>query len=277
MTLEQSQDWTTAKAFSRSWLHAGSRSTYTQEQARDWFAPLAPEDFAGREVTELGCGNASLLIHAGQWQPRRLRGVELGSSIDAARRNLAQAGLDAVDLVQADLVAYRGDPQDLVYCIGVLHHLKKPQDGFDSVLANTRPGGKFHCWVYAHEGNGLVRLVVEPVRKVASHLPWWLSKHVIATGLVAPYYVYAKLVARLPQRWIEALPLGLYSQWIARREFAFFRHVAFDQIVTPQTAYLRREEIEAWLRDPRVEPGSAYVVMRNGNSWKFGGVRRVPQ
>jgi SAM-dependent methyltransferase len=274
MALEQSQDWKTAKAFSRSWLHAGSRSTYTPEQASDWFTPLIAADFAGREVTELGCGNASLLLHAAQWQPRTLTGVELGASIEAARRNLSEVGLDTVKLLQADLVAYRGPPQDIVYCIGVLHHLKNPREGFESVLANTRPGGRFHCWVYAHEGNALVRLVVEPVRKVCSHLPWWLSKYVVATALVAPYYLYAKALARLPQRWIESLPLGLYSQWIARREFGFFRHVAFDQIVTPQTAYLRRELVQSWLDDSRVEAGSAYVVMRNGNSWKFGGARR---
>ncbi len=274
MALEQSQDWGTAKAFSKSWLHAGTVSTYTPEQAQDWFAPLTQTDIAGNSVTELGCGNASLLIHMAQWQPRSLHGVELGSSIEAARRNLEAAQLGHVELHQADLVAYRGPQQDVTYCIGVLHHLKKPADGFDSVLENTRPGGRFHCWVYAHEGNALVRLVVEPTRRICSHLPWWFSKYIVATTLVAPYFVYAKLVARLPQRVAAALPLGLYSQWIAKRGFTFFRHVAFDQIVTPQTAYIRREEVAQWLSDARVDPASTYIIMRNGNSWKFGGRRR---
>ena len=68
------------------------------------------------------------------------------------------------------------------------------------------------------------------------------------------------------------MPLYDYSLWIAEREFAFFRHVAFDQLVTPRTVYIDRATVERWLADPRVEPGTAYVVMRNGNSWKFGGV-----
>jgi hypothetical protein len=38
--------------------------------------------------------------------------------------------------------------------------------------------------------------------------------------------------------------------------------------------YIDRATVERWLSDPRVEPGSTYVVMRNGNSWKFGGVSR---
>ena len=36
----------------------------------------------------------------------------------------------------------------------------------------------------------------------------------------------------------------------------------------------RNPAVEEWLGDPRVEAGSAYVIMRNGNSWKFGGVSR---
>ena len=72
------------------------------------------------------------------------------------------------------------------------------------------------------------------------------------------------------------LPLRDYSLWIARREFAFFRHVAFDQLVTPQTAYIRREEIERWLAQvPGIAAGSGYVILRNGNSWKFGGTRSL--
>ncbi len=42
-----------------------------------------------------------------------------------------------------------------------------------------------------------MRLVVEPTRKIASRLPWWFTKYLIATPLVAPYYVYAKLLSFL--------------------------------------------------------------------------------
>jgi hypothetical protein len=71
------------------------------------------------------------------------------------------------------------------------------------------------------------------------------------------------------------LPLYEYSLWIAQREFAFFRHVAFDQLVTPRTVYLDRRTLEAWLAEnERIAPGSTYVTMRNANSWKFGGRAR---
>lgn len=273
---ERSCDAATAQAFASSWNNLPAGSVYTREQVQDWFAPLTAQDFSGKRVLELGCGNGSLLTHAIRFQPARLVGVDLGASLHSARRNMEDTGLGGWELEQADLCAYTSDGFDLVYCIGVLHHLREPDRGFASVVANTRPGGRFHCWVYAHEGNALVRHLVDPLRRIASRLPWWFTKYALATPLVVPFYFYAKLLALLPSRLDAHLPLGAYARWISAREFAFFRHVAFDQLVTPQTVYLRREQVEAWLRtDPRIDPDSTYIRLRNGNSWIFGG-RRLP-
>jgi hypothetical protein len=107
-------------------------------------------------------------------------------------------------------------------------------------------------------------------------LPWWVTKYLVATPLVLPYYFYAKaLRAFRDVACLRKAPLYDYSLWIAQRDYVFFRHVAFDQLVTPQTAYLDKATIESWLGHPRVEPGSAYLIFRNGNSWKFGGTVRA--
>jgi SAM-dependent methyltransferase len=263
-------DARTAAAFAESWNHIGS--VYSREQFLEWMEPLAPADFAGAEVVELGFGNGSLLAHAGTLAPKRLAGVELGDTLAQTQRNLAHLPPELLDLHRGDLTTASLGEFDVVYCIGVLHHLGDPRAGFEAVLRHTRPGGRFHCWVYAHEGNAIVRAIVEPVRRVAARLPWWLTKYALALPLVVPFFLYAKAI----RRWSFApkLPLGRYARWIGRERFSFFHHVAFDQLVTPRTVYLRREEVEAWLRDPRVDPATTYVIFRNGNSWKFGGRRR---
>jgi SAM-dependent methyltransferase len=275
-----SPDLRTAQAFAESWNHVGSGSVYTWEQFLDWFAPLAPADLEGRSVLELGFGNGSLLVHAAACRPARLDGVDLGDTMEQARRNLAHLPEGAVTLHQGDLTRVDLGPFDLVYCIGVLHHLRAPEEGFRAVLRHTRPGGRFHAWVYAREGNGVVIALVDPLRRMASRLPWWLTKYALATPLALPYFLYAKalraLVRAAPRASgpLSALPLFRYSLWIAERPYWFFRHVAFDQLVTPRTVYIKRETVDEWLRDADVEPDSTYVVFRNGNSWKFGGRRR---
>ena len=269
-------DQRTADAFATSWNNLPPGSVYTEEQVADWFAPLTPADFRGARALEMGCGNGSLMVHVVRWMPRELDGIDLGASVDSARANLGGTGLANWSVRQADLTTFTSAGYDIAYSIGVLHHLDEPRKGFESVVRNTRPGGRFHCWVYAREGNGVIVWIVDPLRRVASRLPWWLTKYGLATPLVAPYYLYAKLIAALPRwKWLEALPLHDYSLWIAKREFAFFRHVAFDQLVTPRTVYLDRATLAGWLgANPAIEPGSTYVTMRNGNSWKFGGRTR---
>lgn len=272
-------DQRTADAFATSWNNLPAGSVYTREQYADWMAPLAEGDIRGRDVLELGCGNGSLLLHTAAWKPRRLVGVDLGASTESARANLGRAGFGDVEIRQADLTRFESPGFDLVYCIGVLHHLKDPEAGFAAVLRNVRPGGRFHCWVYAREGNGIVRALVEPLRRIASRLPWWFTKYALATPLAVPFYLYAKALRALVGTRGEALkgaPLRDYCLWIAPREFAFFRHVAFDQLVTPQTAFIERSLIDRWLAgSPGIEQGSTYVVLRNGNSWKFGGRTRA--
>jgi SAM-dependent methyltransferase len=269
-------DQRTADAFATSWNNLPPGSVYTDEQVVDWFAPLAPADIRGARVLEMGCGNASLMAHVIRWSPAQLDGIDLGGSVDSARANLAASGFTNWSVERADLTTFSSAGYDVVYSIGVLHHLASPRAGFEAVVRNTRPGGKFHCWVYAREGNALVIALVDPLRRIASRLPWWLTKYGLATPLAVPFFLYAKAFHAAP-RWraLRALPLYDYSLWIARREFGFFRHVAFDQLVTPRTAYLDRATLEGWLAaNANIAPGSAYVTMRNGNSWKFGGRTR---
>lgn len=268
-----SEDTKTAAAFASSWNNLPGGSVYTPEQFEDWLAPLSRGDITGKSVLEMGCGNGSLLVHMARWNPESLEGVDLGDSVLSARQNLSSCEFRRWVVTQADLSTYRGPPRDVVYCIGVLHHLSDPRSGFESVIANVKPGGRFHCWVYAREGNGLVMALVEPIRKVACSLPWWVTKYFVATPLSLPYFVYAKALRAMRRvRLLSRLPLYEYSLWIAAREFSFFRHVAFDQLVTPRTVFLPRREIESWLAaNQRIVRDSTYIILRNGNSWKFGG------
>lgn len=273
-------DRATADAFARSWNHAGDGSVYTHAQFLEWMAPLNPADFAGREVLELGYGNGSQLYHFSVYGPGRLCGVELADTRAQTLHNLRHLPPGMLDLRHGDLTRIDVGQFDLVYCIGVIHHLQDPEAGFEAVLRATRPGGRFHCWVYAREGNAVVRCLVEPLRRIVSRLPWWLTKYAVAYPLVLPYFAYAKVLAalsrwRLGSRWMDRLPLFAYTMWIAPHPLRFFHHVAFDQLVTPRTAYIPRETVDRWLENPRVEPESRYVVWRNRNSWKFGGVRRA--
>jgi len=273
-------DTATAEAFASSWNSARDGSVYTREQFLEWFEPLGPTDFFGKSILELGFGNGSLLFHMGDFGPSRLSGVELGDTLEKTGRNLSRLAPGIVDLHRGDLTTVELGLFDLVYSIGVLHHLREPDAGFRAMLRHTKPGGRFHGWVYAREGNGVIRLLVEPIRRAVCRLPWRITKYGFALPFAVPFFLYAKFFRGLSgllgrwQRLVAWVPLYRYCLWIAERRFPFFHHVAFDQLVTPQTAYLERQAIERWLDDPQVDASSVYLVFRNGNSWKFGGRKK---
>lgn len=101
-----------------------------------------------------------------------------------------------------------------------------------------------------------MRRFVDPVRKVVSAWLWWLVKYGVATPLAIPFFIYTKVLSLFSRKIASWLPLYDYSAWIAARDFDFFRHVAFDQLVTPQTTYLKKKVIQTWLEHEDVDPGS---------------------
>lgn len=272
---EETGDLKTAEAFSDSWVNCFSHSPYTLAQVRDWFHPVPLETLARKRVCEMGCGNGGLLQHVARYTSERATGVELGRSIDTAKENFKRMNLGHVDFVKEDIPAFsaaHAEEFDFVYCIGVLHHMEDPREGFRAVVRAAKPGGNVHCWVYGHEGNFLIRTVLEPLRKIASRLPWQLNKYAVALPLAIPFFLASRSVKGWGRHILKGAPLYDYLDWIGDYSFAFHHHVAFDQLVSPRTAYIRKETIGEWLREADLD--APYITARNGNSWKFGGTKK---
>jgi len=260
-----------AEGFADYFRTLGPGSRYTDAQFRDFFHPLDPEAFRGRRLVELGYGHGSFLWHWVRVGPARLAGIDLGDATPALRTRLADLPEGVLDLRRGDLTSADLGPHDLAYCIGVIHHLSDPHAGFLALLRHTSPGGCFHGWVYAKEGNGIGLRVVDAIRRAGTRLPWWVMKNGPGLAIGAALWAWAKLLRRVPVGLAERLPAGRYCRSQADRDFAFFHFVATDLLVARHTVYLDRPTLESWLRHPDVDPASVYLIHRNRNSWTFGG------
>lgn len=133
----------------------------TDEAALEWLDGFD-------SILDAGCG-------AG-WFPHLYRAnaeqrwtcVEFSDAAEVARRWLADQ--PNTEVVQADLLDYRGGPYDLIVAQGVLHHLADPRAGFDALVEQLAPGG----WLclsmirrQAPERDLLDRHVRETVTKMA--------------------------------------------------------------------------------------------------------------
>lgn len=277
MNSPAAEDQKTADKFANSWNNVYDASVYTEEQFLDWISPLAQKDIENMSVMELGCGSGALLFHMKNLKPGKLIGIDLGASVQRASELMGKAAIiEKGDMTDHQDLKKRFNEQDVVYSIGVLHHLKSPQSGFQSLVAMTKPGGQFHGWVYAHEGNGVVRNFVDPLRKIVNLLPWSINKYLVALPLSIPFFLYSNFCRCITAVFKNfPLPMKDYMLWISKRNFNFHHHVAFDQLVTPVTHYIKREQIESWLEHPDVDPAHNYIIFRNGNGWKFGGRKKL--
>lgn len=255
----------TAAAFGYSWSHYPRGNPYTEEQWRDWVEPLGPDDFAGRLVLDAGCGLAGFAEYAHEWGAGQVVGADLSEAVDAARERLG----DRIDLVQADLhrLPFVEGTFDLVYSIGVLHHLPSPEAGFAAIARMAQPGGLVFAWVYGRENNGWIVNVVDPLRRhLLARLPRVLTKWAVSLPLAAALFPLTRLARRGAR-----VPYRDYLAWLGESDFGFVHGVVFDHLVAPTSHYVAREEFERWFRHAGLV--DVRITWRNRNSWRGLGRR----
>jgi SAM-dependent methyltransferase len=267
----------TAAAFAFEWQHFAEMHPEYEEQFLDWIHPISQDFFRGKRVLDAGCGTGRHAYYAAQYSASEVVGLDLSEAVETASRVLSP--FENAEVVQGDLLrppfrtAAEGGGFDLVYSIGVLHHLPDPYEGFRSLLKFVRPRGTIAVWVYGHENNGFVRNVIEPLRRVSTRVPPRLLRG-LAWPLGAAFHGVAKGVYR-PLKGTTvggALPLNEYMSSVANFSFRHNYSIVFDQLVAPTAAYIKGPELRGWFDENGLE--DVLISHRHGNSWRGQG--RVP-
>ena len=157
-----------------------------------YFDLIDLDGLAERRIADLGCG-------MGRWSHfvaprcREIVLVDFSEAIFVARENLRDAG-NAV-FVMADVLdlPFADDAFDLVYCLGVLHHL--PVDALDALRRLSRLAPRHLAYLYYSLDNrpAYFRWLLGPVTAVRKRLAGVRSPRtraaltsVIAAGVYAP-------------------------------------------------------------------------------------------
>jgi SAM-dependent methyltransferase len=263
----------TAERFGYEWTRFAEIRPEYEAQMLGWMAPVGRDAFGGRRVLDAGCGKGRHLRLAAAFGAKEVIGVDLGPAVDAAARNTVD--LDNVHVVQGDLTRppLRRESMDLIYSIGVLHHLPEPEAGFRALAPILRPGGRFVAWLYASEGNGWVLALVDPARRLTSRLPLPLVSG-LAWVVTLPLWVALRLFyapARTRDRLARVLPYSSYLKDLVPFPFREVHSIAFDQLLAPVAHYMPRARVERCF----AEGGLTLESLRwhHANSWAANGAR----
>jgi SAM-dependent methyltransferase len=255
----------TQASFGYEWTHFHDWRPSGATNFNDYFDGLDLATLRGASVLDAGCGMGR---HARQIAPHAARvvAVDFSRAIDEASHNTAALG--NVECVQADLLALPFAPGtfDLVYSLGVLHHVADTERALAGLVDKLKPGGRRRVYLYwkRHGWQGRLLGLVTLARRATVRMPFamlrvlcWLLSVGLYAGVVLPY----RGLTRLGLRRHEAWPLFVYTKY----PFRVLYNDQFDRFSAPIEKRYDGDEVrrllqDAGLRDVRLRPCFGWVA-----------------
>jgi len=251
------------KRFGYEWQKYNIIDSNYELQFRKWIKPLKPKDFKNKKVLDAGCG-----MGRNSYWPLKYGAEELvafdfdNRSVLAAKKNLADFNNSQVNLKSIYDLSWQNE-FDIVFCIGVIHHLENPKEAIKNLVQAVKPGGKILIWVYGYKGNEWIVRLINPIRKaITSKLPVGLV-HFISYFASFPLWLLIKIF-KGP---------GLYLKQLSSFKFWHIHSIVFDQLIPKVANYWSKEEAISLLTNSSdLKDIEIYSV--NDNSWTVSGKKK---
>lgn len=244
------------KRFGYEWDKYQKMDSNYELQFRKWIKPLRPEDFKDKSVLDAGCGMGRNSYWPLKYGAKKLVAFDFDErSVVATKKTLASFDNVQVEFKSIYELSWQ-DEFDLVFCIGVIHHLEDPKKAIENLIRAIKLEGRILIWVYGYEGNEWIVRLVSPIRKaITSKLPLWLV-HFLSYFISVPLWVLVKIF-KGP---------GLYLKQLSDFKLWHIQSIVFDQLIPKIANY--------WTRDEALNLFTGFDTLKdiqiwhvNNNSW----------
>ncbi|MEK7482200.1 MAG: class I SAM-dependent methyltransferase, partial [Patescibacteria group bacterium] len=163
---------TSANRFGYEWEKYYWLSPDYEIQFQKWLGLFGLEIFQNKKVLDAGCGMGRNSFWALKYGAEELMAFDFDQrTVEAAKKNLAPFPNAQVEFASIYDINWQ-DEFDVVFCIGVIHHLAQPRKAIEKLIDSAKSGGMVLIWVYGYEGNEWIVRFVSPWRKyITSKLP----------------------------------------------------------------------------------------------------------
>jgi len=232
--------------------------------------PIEESFFRDKLVLDAGCGAGRHSYFAAKYGAEVVA-FDLSKAVEAAFRNTKR--FPKLHVLQADIynLPFRKE-FDYIFCIGVLHHLPDPQQGFNKLVPLLKPGSPISTWVYGRKNNFLAIYIYELIRKITTRMPhkvlYYLC-YVPAAIMETSNAIYKTLNRfRLTRHIAGVMPFKYYSSFPFRTKL----NDSFDVFSAPSAKYYTEQEIQTWfkqagLADIKVSPRTLNGVEKGIKGW----------
>lgn len=256
----------TVADFGKQWSNHGEIDAgywSSDELFRDHFKDQKPpfENLKDKIVLEVGSGSGRILQMLNRYNPVKLIGVEPSSGFAILTKNTA--GLKNLTLINASGDEfYVPGGVDLVFSLGVIHHIPEPDLVIKNISKNLKLNGLFIMWVYGYENHKLYVLFQKFFRPLLRLLPDQVLNllSLLLTYFLDFYLYVSKIVFR------SKLPLTKYlSNLFSKCSRKHKKYIVFDQLNPMYAKYYKKHEAIGLVSQFGLELVS--IHHRNSYSW----------
>jgi len=247
-------DKKTVSSFGSEWATYDQHSLDNQE-AQEIFSSyfsLVPPNFLSDSTVavDVGCGSGRWAKQLAASVGRLILVDPAAPALEVARNALASRSNCEFRCESVGAIGLPEESADLVYSLGVLHHIPDTQAGINECVRLLKPRGAFLVYLYYKMENRprwykVLWRCSEVIRGSISRLPVRLRRVItdpIALFVYWPLARLARLATRVTGRQLN-LPLAFYRD----KSFYVMRTDALDRFGTPLEKRFTRNEIESML------------------------------
>ncbi len=227
-----------------------------EEQFKHWTILIDQNFWENKTFLDVGCGTGR-----NSYWPIKY-GASQGVAIDVNEKSLLSARNNlgsvynkiCIEKTSAYEITYK-DQFDIVFSIGVIHHLEFPETALSKMVQAAKPDGKVLIWVYGYENNEWIVKYFNPTRKVLfSKLPISIV-HFISIFPAMFLWILIKL------------GFGKIGYFNLIRQFSFghLRLVIFDQMLPCIANYWTKDEVYNLMKNAGLQ--NILLKQVNGMSW----------
>ena len=202
---------------------------------------IAPQDYQGKKVLDMGCGTGEYALWYGLNGAQSVTGIDLskGSLAIARQRkqesSIANVNFENMDILKCDLP---DNEFDYSYSVGVMHHTGDPLTAFKQLVRVTKPGGTVIVSLY----NSYSRRVLRTKQTICKMLGGDdIDKRV---------------------EWGEKLFGGTLRKLDKRYHGLNTKQIAYDIFGFPHESLHSAGEVLGWFDDTRIEYRGAFAPLR---------------